>query len=93
LAIHAQPKRAGSSLNEDWSAISPLALAAGKEILFEVAKDLADWAGSHCAAATQCAHRGEIACLSEHLNEARSALKGALRTLAELEAELVRDGR
>lgn len=68
-------------------AISPIALAAGREILFEAVMDLADWAASHALSACQCAHRGESECVAAHLEQAANAIQAARMTFASIEAK------
>lgn len=71
----------------DASPISPIALAAGREVLFGATMDLADWAASHARAAVEAAYRADLQPLGDHLRAARNALDGALMTFAEIERE------
>jgi hypothetical protein len=74
----------------DAPPISPIALAAGREVLFGATMDLADWAASHARSAAEAAYRGDASSLGDHLKAARNALEGALLTFAELERETVK---
>jgi hypothetical protein len=75
---------------EQPSSISPIACVfdPGRQLLFEATMDMADFAASHACSAAECAWRGDTECLGAHLEQAQSALKAALMTFRELEAEL-----
>jgi hypothetical protein len=72
----------------DAPPISPIALAAGREILFGVTMDMCDWSASHLRSAADAAWRGDAEPLGAHLREARNALEAAFKTYDLLEAEL-----
>jgi hypothetical protein len=72
----------------DAPPISPIALAAGREILFGVTMDMCDWSASHLRSAGDAAWRGDAEPLGAHLREARNALEAAFKTYGVLEAEL-----
>ncbi len=67
--------------------ISPIALAAGREVLFEVLMDMADWTASHARSAAEAAWRGDAEPTRHHLLEARSSLIAALKLYRELAAD------
>lgn len=69
----------------DASPISPIALAAGREILFGATMDMCDWAASHACSAGEAAWRGDREALGAHLQAAHNALKAALLTFGALE--------
>lgn len=66
---------------------SPIALAAGREVLFGVTMDMCDWSASHLRSATEAAWRGDRAMVGVHLRDARSAFIAALKVYNELVAE------
>ena len=90
LETRPSPQGAPSSAVEldDASPISPIALAAGREILFAVTMDMCDWSASHLRSAADAAWRGDAETLGSHLREARNALEAAVKTHAELVLEL-----
>jgi hypothetical protein len=71
----------------DAPLISPIALAAGREILFEATMDMANWSASHALAAAEAAWRGDRETLGVHLREALNALKAARMTFDMIESE------
>jgi hypothetical protein len=73
-------------------ALSPIACVfdPGRQILLEAAMDMADFAASHARSAVECGFRGDTECLGAHLQQAQTALKAALMTFRELEAEQAR---
>ncbi len=71
----------------DCPPISPIALAAGREIMFGVVMDPCDLAASYGRSAAEAAWRGDEATLGERLREMRKAVIAALMAFNELVAE------
>jgi hypothetical protein len=69
----------------DASPISPIALAAGREVLFGATMDMCDWAASHACSAGEAAWRGDREALGAHLQAARNAVEAALLIFGALE--------
>lgn len=74
----------------DWArppetvAISPIALAAGREVMFGVVMDLCDLAASYGRSAAEAAWRGDGATLRTRLADMKSAMVAALKAFNQL---------
>ncbi len=92
--LHIQVKTSRAVLSDpslgsppETVAISPIALAAGREVMFGVVMDLCDLAASYGRSAAEAAWRGDEATLRTHLADMKSAVIAALMAFNELAAE------